>query len=404
MLSNKPTLLQGHRLATLLLPLPLLLPRLALATLSPEELTRDLTGLLASNPLVTVTPPGHGQEMTWDEDEGPENDGAEDLPSLDEHLRRQLAENPLPGFDLDPTRLGEMLDLRGYLNVPLASWGAYLGLSPEETSPCLGALQDWADPPGLFARDLVECLVIQLRRKYGDEGDGGQVLREGREDLERGAWSSLARRLGWPLERLQSALKGLQSLDPHPGYVFRRTTPVLPELIFRPRGPERELVVQLAEENLPRLVLAEGVPDLVAHGREQAAWQEVCEILGVLAQRYRGRVEVGRLLAERQRPYLLGDAPAPAPLVLGDLHRVLGYHPSTLSRVLRSTWAMTPRGTLSLARLLSRPLRGRPDLSVAMVRVLLRQARREGRSWAEMARELDLSPRTVAWHGLRCGG
>ena len=103
----------------------------------------------------------------------------EDLLSLDDHLRRQLAEAPLEGFDLDSSQLGETLDPRGYLNVPLEPWGAHLGLSPEEAPRALAALQEWADPPGLFARDLTECLLIQLRRKGGEAGYGGAILREG---------------------------------------------------------------------------------------------------------------------------------------------------------------------------------------------------------------------------------
>lgn len=404
MLSNRPSLLQGPRLTAALLPLPLLLPRLALAAASLEELPRDLEDLLASNPLMRVVPPGGGVGGAPEDEGGGEDEDAEGPPSLDDHLRRELAETPLAGFDFDPARLGETLDPRGYLNVPLEPWGAHLGLLPEEAPRALAALQEWADPPGLFARDLAECLLIQLRRKFGEEGDGGRLLREGRENLERGDQSALARRLEWSSERLHRALKELQALDPHPGYAFRRTAAVRPELLFRPVGPNRELAVHLVEENLPRLVLAEGISPLGGNPRDRGAWHAARAVLGAWAQRLRGRVEVGRFLAKRQRPYLLGDLPAPEPLVLADLHREMGYHPSTLSRVLRATWAVTPRGTVLLGRLLSRPLRGRPDLSVAALRYLLRQARREGRSWAEVARELALSPRTVAWHGFRCGG
>ena len=402
--SNRPLLLQGPRLTTALLPLPLLLPRMALASSSLEGLTRDLEDLLASNPLVRVIPPGGEMGDPSESEENDEERIPEDLLSLDDHLRRQLAEAPLEGFDFDSSRLGETLDPRGYLNVPLGPWGVHLGLSPEEAPRALAALQEWADPPGLFARDLTECLLIQLRRKLGEEGDGGRILREGREDLVRGDRHALARRLEWPSERLQRALKELQSLDPHPGYAFRKTMMVRPELFFRPLGPGKELSVHLAEENLPRLALEAKGRSPGESGYDHAAWREARAVLGALAQRYRGRVKVGRFLAKRQRAYLMGDLPAPEPLVLADLHRETGYHPSTLSRVLRSTWAVTPRGTVLLGHLLSRPLQGRPDLSVAALRHLLRQARHEGRSWAEVARELALSPRTVAWHGLRCGG
>ena len=209
--SNRPSLLQGPRLTTALLPLPLLLPRIALASSPLEGLTRDLEDLLASNPLVRVIPPGGEMGDSSESEENDEERIPEDLLSLDDHLRRQLAEDPLDGFDFDSSQLGETLDPRGYLNVPLVPWGVHLGLSPEEAPRALTALQEWADPPGLFARDLTECLLIQLRRKLGEEGDGGRILREGREDLERGVWHTLARRLGWPSERLQRALKELQA-------------------------------------------------------------------------------------------------------------------------------------------------------------------------------------------------
>ena len=215
--------------------------------LPPGELEEVLRELARGLP-VSVAPP-RGRPLSLEALET-------DLPASgegEEDLLRQIAACPgLPGPG--PRMWLLLLGPRGILNVPEVQGAAALGLPLRVFQAGLEALQDWADPPGLFARDLQECLLLQLRRRGRDISDEATLLREGRDHLEGGTLERFRR------ERLGAALRELRRLDPAPGRGLVPPEPVRPELSLLP-GEGGAVECRLLQENLPRLVCEAPLPE-----------------------------------------------------------------------------------------------------------------------------------------------
>ncbi|MBL3593739.1 MAG: hypothetical protein JMJ93_09590 [Synergistaceae bacterium] len=368
-----------------LLPLPKLLAGLEMLTIPTERLEETLHKMLDANPFGRIMPPEEVRDG-WD-------DFLEAPQTMDSHLFPQLATCPAlkdaaPGTS---EKLLECLDGRGYLNVALNELALCLDSNLQRTEFLLRALQDWVDPPGFFARDLVDCLAIQLRRKGKENGEAWRLLQEGRTLLERGRMSDIPQALGMTPKELARALEDLRLLDPQPGRAFEPKHPVVPEILFRADGGE--ITTVLLEKNLPRIVAERDLLAWVDEASLHPAWRQFRETLALLARRYRTKLRLARFLASRQKSHLVLDETATA----------LGCHLSTVHRTARSTWALAPTGTICLSRLFSRPLQARPDLSVAALESALSRGRQEGKSFAAVARELGIPRRTAAWHGRKLG-
>lgn len=383
-----------------LLPLPLLLGRLALLTTPAGDLAAALENLVGEDPLLSVLPPSaasiqdehlHDEEF-WEHIAAPT--------TLEEHLALQLPLIPEANLlgENAAEKLSLCLDGRGYLAAPPEELARTLGVNRKDFEALLLRLRETVEPPGLFAPDLAECLLLQLRRTFPDASDPPLLLLFGREELERRDWHSLQKRLGWGKKRIEEALGILRRLDPHPGSSFCRPHFILPELELR-FDREGVLSVRLLRENLPRLIL-----DMdMATGKTASLPRCTRSTLGALAARHRTKLRLGFLLGERQRRFLRGEADVPEPMTLSEAASLSGLAPSTVQRTASSTWVSTPRGTRLLAALLARGTAARPDLTVAALRGTIRRGWEEGKSDATLARELGVPPRTVTWHRRELG-
>lgn len=390
-----------------ILPLPLLFARLSLLACPSTDLEAALEEQSAKNPLLSVEPPrvtaSREPAASGDEEDEDPWEAVPELPSLDETLRPQLALVPevsLLGHDAEGNLLA-CLDTRGYLAAPVEELASAIGTDGTTLEHVLEKVRAAVDPPGLFARDLSHCLLLQLSRHGLEDSDAAVLLSSGREDLERRDLASLLKRLGWERERLERAMATLRRLDPHPGRGFSHPETILPEVALR-FDEKGRLSVRLLADNLPRLLLD---ADLLASAGEggRKAFREARGILSGLAARYRTKLRLALLLGERQRAFLRGEAAAPGPLTLSGAGRELGLAPSTVQRAAVSTWASTPRGTIRLSSLTGRSLSARPDLTARALREAIRTGWKAGRSDAALARELCVPPRTVSWHRQKLG-
>ncbi len=361
----------------------------------------------AKNPLLFVELPRaaqpRGAGSVPDEDDDDSWESVPDLPNLDEAIRPQVAlvpETALLGRGC-AEKLVSCLDTRGYLAAPVEELAAAIGTDGRTLEAVLEKVRAVVDPPGLFARDLLQCLQIQLSRLGLEDSDAWILLERGREELERQDLAALRKKLGWERDRIHAALAGLRRLDPHPGLGFNHPETVLPEIQVRfdDRGNPS---VRLLAENLPRLVMD---ADLLAAAGPASprAFREARGILSALAARIRTKLRLAILLASRQSAFLRGLAAAPVPLTLSRAGRELGLAPSTVQRAASRTWATTPRGTILLSSLMGRGLSSRPELTSRALREAIRAAWQNGKADAELARELGIPARTVTWHRHRLG-
>ncbi len=390
------------------LPLPLLFARLRLLCTPAPELAAALEEQAAGNPLLIVEPPRAALP------EGPrsrgqleaEEDPWDDIPApvgLEEALLPQLAlvfETALLGPD-SGMKLASCLDGRGYLAAPESELARALGADEADFKMILERARAVVDPAGLFARDLADCLLLQLSRQGLEDSDAAALLTLGRECLERGDIPGLRKALGWERARLERALAVLRRLDPHPGSAFIPTRFILPEIAMR-FDDQGRLEVKLLTDNLPRLALDAGLLEAAGEGAVPF-FRQARGLLATLAARTRTKIRLALVLGRRQEPFLRNAAAAPGPFTLKQAGRELGLSPSTVQRAAASTWAETPRGTIRLSSLLGRSLAARGDLSVREIRARIRAAWNESKSDAALGRELGIPPRTVTWHRQKLG-
>lgn len=316
--------------------------------------------------------PWEGDAGPWEErgggrfDDGPDGDLAErvaDSESLQDHLLWQLHLTALSPRD---RRIGvslvDAIDDDGYLRESLASIAQ--GLAPEtvagedEVLAVLRQVQRF-DPPGVGARDLGECLRLQL--------DALPVATPGRElahriaqgameRLPRLGLDALAREMDCTPDEAGQALQLLRSLDPRPGSqvgALPVDTYVTPDcVVWRQHGVWQ---AGLAGSQQPRPVIHQGYEQVLASGNAgaDAAYlrgrlQEARWLLKNIEARGETLLKVMRCLVREQSGFLEFGEQALRPLTLREVAAAVGLHESTISRAISRKYVRTPRGTLAL--------------------------------------------------------
>jgi RNA polymerase sigma-54 factor len=213
------------------------------------------------------------------------------------------------------------------------------------------------DPPGIGARDLRECLLLQLREFGQEESLAGRLVNEAFGDLIAHRWSDLAKRYGLEPRAVQEAADALAKLDPKPGLRFARSDDayVTPDLIVE--RIDGEYRVFLNDGGMPRLRLSRTYRDLAAdkkrfvgENREfvteklnSATW-----LIQAIEQRRQTMLKVMNFIVDRQREFFDKGVEYLKPLTLREVAEVINMHESTVSRVTNQKYVQTPRGVLPL--------------------------------------------------------
>ena len=278
-------------------------------------------------------------------------------PSLDEHLAEQLRYR---GLGEDAEAIGDYLigsiDERGYLTMTIEEVAAELDQPVTLVGEVLSAVQA-LDPPGIGARDLRECLLLQLRAR-GHEGSlAWRIVDTHFEDLVRRRQIDIARALKVPVEEVQTALDLIGTLSPVPGNQVSGADAqyVYPDLIVERVG--EDYVVTLNDRNVPRLRISSAYEHVLKDGaaangatREyvvtklnSARW-----LIQTIEQRRKTMVKVMRAIVVEQRDFFDSGVFHLKPLTLQDIASKIGMHESTVSRVTSGKYVQTPRGVFEL--------------------------------------------------------
>ncbi|MEA3508026.1 MAG: hypothetical protein U9R40_03810 [Synergistota bacterium] len=381
-------------------PLPMLLQSLRILAAPARELQGLLEELAEGNPFLEVLPPVFAAGSRNGAAGGGNLDDIADPGGRSLDLAHQLSLIPELS-KVSFSRLEEMaerLGPAGRLLCGAAELAAAAGVDPADEESLLRSIQDGVDPPGLFARNLAECLLIQLRRFGEEDSDAWLLVREAAQMLEEGSLDIILRRFGWENERLQKALARLRRLDPSPDFHGSSASPVIPEL--KMELVEDGVNVAIIEENQPGLQVLKSAKNGGALRRMKTG---ALNIVSEYERRLETKVSVGAFLARRQRAFMARERDAPGPCVLATVAEALSLHPATVQRAASRTWCETPRGTMVLGGLFSRPLRSRPDISVAQIRLAIREAVLQNESAAALGRRLGVPARTVRWHRAEMG-
>jgi len=219
------------------------------------------------------------------------------------------------------------------------------------------ALVQKLDPPGIGARDLRECLLLQLREAQLTDSLVYRLIDEAFNDLLAHRWNELAKRFGVEPSKVQQAADGLGRFDPKPGlkYADRGDAYVIPDLIVEKiDGAYR---VFLNDTGVPRLRLSRSYQEIardkkkltqenrefIAQKMNSANW-----MIQAIEQRRQTMLKVMNFIVDRQRDFFEKGVEYLKPLTLREVAEVINMHESTVSRVTNEKFVQTPRGVLPL--------------------------------------------------------
>ena len=291
---------------------------------------------------------------------GDGNIGYEQTLSRDRNLRELLHDQL--GIELgDPidrmigVHLIDSLDETGYLTTDLESVAALLGCEVVRVEATLERMQRF-DPPGIFARNLSECLSLQLRERNRLDPAMESLLTH-LDILARRDVDALRKLCGVDGEDLSEMVAEIRALDPKPGLAF--DTPVIqaviPDVIMRAE-PTGGWVVELNTDTLPKVLVNERYyarvsrevrkKDEKAYISEQ--FQSANWLVKSLHQRANTILRVATEIVRQQDGFFAHGVQHLRPLVLRDIAAAIDMHESTVSRVTTNKYMATPRGVYEL--------------------------------------------------------
>ena len=246
----------------------------------------------------------------------------------------------------------------GYLRASVEEIQDMGPYTPEEVRATLELVQG-LDPVGVAARDLIECLTIQLKH-LGEEGSAAEtIVRHHMDKLQNRRYKELSEALGLPMDDLQAEIEIIKGLDPRPGqkYNVENSRYVVPDVYVVKIDDDYQIL--LNEEGLPRLRISPVYRKMVERGGGDAAPADAKEyvrnklrsafrLIKSLEERQRTIYKVAVSIVKHQRDFLDYGIERMRPLVLKDVADDIGMHESTVSRVVNNKYMHTHRGLYEL--------------------------------------------------------
>ncbi len=305
-----------------------------------EGLSRYLEEQAAENPsLVIARPVATDWTPRWRSafgQDGTQPEAAAAAPSLAAHAMALVDRLRLQGRSLRIAEaLVEALEPSGWLGRPVSAIAQGTGASTAEVEAVLAQLQAEAEPTGLFARSLAECLRLQATEAEDLDPAMSAVL-DRLELVGRGEIDRLAREAGLEVDTVRARIGTLRSYDPKPGAQFQPlSAPVREPDLIAVRGPQG-WTLALNRSSLPALSLAEGK----GKGRSAAR-----DLIRLVENRNATLLTVGQEILSRQEAALNEGSGALVPMTMAEVAAAVGLHESTVSRVVAGTAVDTPQGT-----------------------------------------------------------
>lgn len=270
------------------------------------------------------------------------------------------------------------LDENGYLGATIEEL-AQAGEYPAEQVQKAVELVQHFDPPGVAARDLRECLLIQLRVLDPQDTLAQQIVSEHLKLLQTNQLREIARALNRPVDLVKRAVDGIRKLDPRPGLRYNAIEPRLvePDVYFRKVSGEWQAF--LNDDEVPQLRISPTYSQLLARGaadrdvrnyvRERLA--AAMQLMKNIEQRKHTILRVCDAVIRRQSAYLEYGEDHLRPMMIKEVAEDVGVHPSTVSRAVSNKYAhIQSRGVLELRKFFSESVNGPQgqDMSLATLK------------------------------------
>jgi len=301
----------------------------------------------------SLRPSGGG---SFNHDELESGTGLTKPPTLAEHLDQQLnLAIADPASRLIGQYLIGMVNEAGYLTGDIAGVAEMLGTGVEHVERVLAILRDF-DPPGVFARDLKECLAMQLKeaKRYDP---AMAILVANLELVAKRDFAALKTLCKLELDDIHDMIAELKRLNPKPGHAFgsEPVQPVIPDVFVR-AAPDGTWLIELNSETLPRVLVNNRYLAQVSKSAardEDKAYLSQCQananwLVKSLDQRARTILKVAREIVRQQDAFLVLGVQHLRPINLRTVADAIEMHESTVSRVTSNKYMATPRGTFEL--------------------------------------------------------
>jgi len=277
-------------------------------------------------------------------------------PSLQQHLLAEIGSMNLAAREqgIALSVVGN-IDDHGYLRATDDEIAAQAGTSLEEAAQMVTKVQN-LDPAGVGARDLSECLLLQLHQREGTHELALRIAADHLENLGRKKFAAIAKDLNASVTEVQNAAKTISQLEPRPGRPFSsgEEQVIVPDVIVTWDGDD--LVVSLDESELPALRIGSTYKDMLAEPESKGEVRDYLRdkirsgrfFLRCIEQRQHTLLNISREIVARQRAFFeLGTAHL-QPLTMNRVAEAVGVHETTVSRAVAGKYMTTPRGLFEL--------------------------------------------------------
>src|SRR5438094_8292636 len=260
----------------------------------------------------------------------------------------------------DDRKTAEMIigniDDNGFLQSTPEEMALNSGIPKEDFEKMLALIQSFY-PAGVGARDLRECLLIQLQRQGKERSLEYEIVSEHMDDLGRRRFPEIARRMGISVEEVQKAANNIARLNPRPGQVFAAAPQnyVLPDVVVEKVDGDYQII--LNNEQIPHLRISNLYKDIIASGNTQSSdvknyvrdkIRSGKFLIRSIHQRQETIFNIVQQIVSRQRDFLDHGASHLKPMTMADVADAVGVHETTVSRAVSGKYMATPQGVFEM--------------------------------------------------------
>jgi len=276
--------------------------------------------------------------------------------TLQQHLMGQLNQNVLNASDRKTAELiiGN-IDDNGFLQITPEEMALNTGLPQEDFENMLTLIQSFY-PPGVGARDLRECLLIQLKREGRQASLEYKIISEHMQDLGKRRFPEIARRMGISVEQVQKCANNIAGLDPRPGAIFAQAPQnyVLPDVTVEKVNGTYQVI--LNGEQIPHLRISNTYKDIMAQDGKGSEVKDYIRdkirsgkfLIKSIHQRQQTISNIAHQIVTRQREFFDKGSSHLRPMTMVQIADAVGVHETTVSRAISGKYMATPQGVFDM--------------------------------------------------------
>lgn len=276
--------------------------------------------------------------------------------TLQQHLMGQLNQTVLDGDDRKTAEviIGN-IDDSGFLQSTPEDMAMNTGIPQEDFENMLTLVQSFY-PPGVGARDLRECLLIQLKREGRQNSLEYKIISEYMQDLGKRRFPEIARRMGLSVEQVQKCANNIAQLDPRPGQIFAESPQnyVLPDVTVEKIDGEYQII--LNGEQIPHLRISNTYKDIMSGDGSGSEVKDYIRdkirsgkfLIKSIHQRQQTISNIAHEIVKRQREFLDHGSSHLKPMTMVQIADIVGVHETTVSRAISGKYMSTPQGVYEM--------------------------------------------------------